>query len=95
MTKFVTKLHKYLHDRGLKHRYFADLIGISTSSLHHILTGRYLPNIRVAILIEQKTRNSVTVYDWLNENKNVNETKDKDQDCIKDKQADQSELGII
>jgi predicted transcriptional regulator len=88
MKKFVTKLHRYLHDRGLKHRYFADKIEISTSSLHHILTGRYLPSIPVASRIQQQTRNSVTIEDWLDEYKDIDEAKDKHQDSLEDKQAD-------
>jgi hypothetical protein len=42
----------------------------------------------VASRIQQQTRNSVTIEDWLDEYKDIDEAKDKHQDSLEDKQAD-------
>lgn len=62
-----------------KQRGVADKIGISTSTLHDILRKGQLPSLKIAYEIEQYTRGSVTVYDWLDQTpeKEKNATKVK------------------
>lgn len=73
----MTKLQKYLNDRGIKHRYFAELIGVSNATLHNILKSKHLPNIPTAIEIEKKTRGFVTIYDWFEDYQKIHGIKTK------------------
>lgn len=70
----TTKLQRYLDAKGIKHKWFADRIGISTATLHHILKGHHLPTLVVAVDIENLTHNAITVHDWYNEYQIAKET---------------------
>ncbi len=61
----TTKLKDYLKKQHITHRGFALDVGISTSTMHALLNGKHLPNIRDAIAIEKRTRGYVRVQDWL------------------------------
>ncbi len=58
-------LQRYLDSHGIKHRFFAEKIGISTSTLHCLLKKRNLPSLKLAYEIEKETNSLVTLYDWV------------------------------
>ncbi len=58
-------LRQYLDSTGIKHRFFAQKMGISTSTLHALLKKRSLPSMKLAYDIEIQTSKAVTLYDWL------------------------------
>ena len=60
-------LQQYLDSHGIKHRFFAQKIGISTSTLHCLLKKRNMPSLKLAYDIEVQTSKAVTLYDWLTE----------------------------
>jgi DNA-binding XRE family transcriptional regulator len=76
----TTKLKEYLRKSHITHRGFASDVGISTSTMHALLNGKHLPNIRDAVAIEKRTRGYVRVQDWLD-----------DKYAIKDKNEDQKQ----
>lgn len=78
----TTKLKEYLRKAHITHRGFASDVGISTATMHALLNGKHLPNIRDAVAIEKRTRGYVRVQDWLDEKYGV---KDKNNDHKKPK----------
>jgi|HubBroStandDraft_4_1064222.scaffolds.fasta_scaffold2022727_1 hypothetical protein len=60
-------LQSYLESRGIKHRFFADKVGISTSTLHSFLKRGNMPSMRLAYEIEKETGGLVSLYDWLSD----------------------------
>ena len=81
----TTKLKEYLKKKHVTHRGFATDVGISTSTMHAILNGKHLPNIRDAVAIEKSTRGYVRVQDWLDKKYSVKDKKDdKKKTCDKE-----------
>lgn len=62
-----TKLKKYLKQRGISQRWFANAIGTTPAHLGLLLKGHHLPGLRLAHEIEKQTGGMVTMYDWLKE----------------------------
>lgn len=58
-------LQGYLDSQGIKHRFFAEKVGISTSTLHGIIKRKNLPSLKLAYEIEKETHGLVTLYDWI------------------------------
>lgn len=50
-----------------KQRGVAEKLKISTSTLHDILRKGQMPSLRLAYDIEQYTKGSITVYDWIDQ----------------------------
>jgi len=65
-----------LKKQHITHRGFASDVGISTSTMHALLNGKHLPNIRDAIAIEKRTRGYVRVQDWLDKKYGIKDKKD-------------------
>lgn len=50
-----------------KQRGVAEKLSISTSTLHDILKKGQMPSLKLAYQIEQYTKGSITVYDWIDQ----------------------------
>jgi transcriptional regulator with XRE-family HTH domain len=74
----VNKFAEWIKSNDKKQRGVAEKLGISTSTLHGILRDGQMPNLRLAYEIEQYTKGAITVYDWIDqliqENNTVNKT---------------------
>lgn len=72
--KVVNKFADWMKSNDKKQRAVAEKLGISQSSLHDILRKDQLPSLKVAYEIEKYTRGSVTVYDWIDQRDNNQDT---------------------
>jgi DNA-binding XRE family transcriptional regulator len=81
--KTMQKLREYLKKRHMKQKGFAQEVGISTATLHHLLKGNNLPSIATAIAIEEKTQKFISVYDWVKSKKADKDIKEQDQEGTK------------
>ena len=68
----MNRFAEWVERKGIKQRFIADKLGISTSTLHGILRADHLPNLRTAYDIETFTRGEITVYDWLDQTNDAN-----------------------
>lgn len=55
--------------KGIKQRHIASKIDISTASLHEILRCNRIPSLKVAYEIEKFTQGDITLYDWIDNEK--------------------------
>lgn len=67
----MNKFADWMKANEKNQRGVAAKLGISTSSLHDILRKNQTPNLKVAYKIEIYTKGSITLYDWIDEKKNV------------------------
>jgi hypothetical protein len=65
----MKKLNEYLDTRGIKHWVFAELIGCGKATMHKILKKKHIPQLLLAIRIEEETGGYVNVYDWSKDSK--------------------------
>ena len=61
----MNKLSKYLEDNGIMHKFFAKKIGVSTTTLSHILKNIRMPTLKTAIRIREETKEKISVDDWV------------------------------
>ncbi len=90
----TTKLKEYLKKAHITHRGFASDVGISTSTMHALLNGKHLPNLRDAVAIEKRTRGYVRVQDWLDDKYRVKNKNSDHQDRSDKKVAKRPELTV-
>ncbi len=57
-------LREYIESSGFKNCFFAKEIGVQPNTLSRILTGEYVPSLKIAIEIEKYTKGKISVYDW-------------------------------
>lgn len=60
------KLREYLDLHGIKYKRFAELLGVSQTSIHNIFNGRP-PSLNIAVRIEMATYGHVTCKDLCRE----------------------------
>ncbi len=65
----MNKFAEWMKNNEKKQAAVADKLDISPSSLHDILKKGQMPSLKVAYKIEQYTKGSITVYDWLDQPK--------------------------
>lgn len=68
----MNKFAEWMKSNDKKQRGVAEKLDISTSTLHDILRKGQMPSLKLAYAIEQYTKGAVTVYDWIDEAKQVN-----------------------
>jgi transcriptional regulator with XRE-family HTH domain len=64
-SKKTMTLAEYLKKNGTLKKYFAEQIGVKDNQLSRWLTGRSIPCLETAIMIEDVTKGQVTCRDWL------------------------------
>lgn len=70
----MNKFAEWMKNNDKKQRGVAEKVGISTSSLHDILKKNQTPSLMVAYEIEKYTHGVVTVYDWIDQQSEKNQT---------------------
>lgn len=72
----MNKFAEWMQSNDKKQRGVAEKLGISTSTLHDILRKGQMPSLKLAYEIEQYTKGSITLYDWVDaptqENSTIN-----------------------
>lgn len=63
----MNKFAEWMKCNDKKQRGVAEKLKISTSTLHDILRKGQMPSLRLAYDIEQYTKGSITVYDWIDQ----------------------------
>ena len=63
----VNKFAEWMKSNDKKQRGVAEKLGISTSTLHDILRKGQMPSLKLAYEIEQYTKGAITVYDWIDQ----------------------------
>lgn len=81
----MNKFAEWMKNNDKKQRGVAEKLGISTSTLHDILRKNQMPSLVVAYDIEKYTHGTVTVYDWLDQRQQKNNTVAKPKADNKDK----------
>jgi len=84
----VNKFAEWMKNNDKKQRGVAQKLGISTSTLHDIIRKDQLPNLKVAYEIEKYTRGVVTLYDWVDQGNEENDTVTKTEIKSKRKKID-------
>lgn len=67
----VNKFAEWMKSNDKKQRGVAEKLGISTSTLHEILRKGQMPSLKLAYEIEQYTKGAITVYDWVDQQDDV------------------------
>jgi DNA-binding XRE family transcriptional regulator len=70
----VNKFADWMKSNDKKQRGVAEKLHISTSTLHDILRKGQLPSLKLAYEIEKYTKGAVTVYDWIDQEQEVQYT---------------------
>lgn len=65
----MNKFANWMESNDKKQRRVAEKLDISTSTLHDILRKGQLPSLRLAYEIEKYTNGAITLYDWIDEDK--------------------------
>lgn len=65
----MKKLNEYLDTRGIKNFVFAEKVGCGRATMHKILKKNHIPQLCLAIRIEEETGGYVSVYDWIKDTK--------------------------
>jgi len=73
----VNKFAEWMKSNDKKQRGVAEKLSISTSTLHDILRKGQLPSLKLAYEIEKYTKGAVTVYDWIDEQDDIQKTVNK------------------
>lgn len=64
MIEKKNKLQIFLETNEIPQRDFAKMVNISTSQLNKLLKQGKAPSLKVALKIQEKTLNKVSVHDW-------------------------------
>lgn len=67
------KLCEFLNENGMKPSHFCNKVGISSTTLHNLLSGQTMPSLRTAIAIYNFTDKKVKYEDMLVEGHNTQE----------------------
>jgi hypothetical protein len=73
----MNKFSDWVKKKGVKQKFLAGKLRISTSSLHQILRLGQLPSLKLAYNIETITEGDITLYDWIDEMQVIAKEKDK------------------
>ena len=73
----MNKFAEWMKSNDKKQRGVAEKLSISTSTLHDILRKGQLPSLKLAYEIEKYTKGAVTVYDWIDEQDDIQKTVNK------------------
>lgn len=60
----MDKLAAYLEEHDVSRREFAEKIGVTEGMVGHYLSGRRVPHLKRAFLIEQVTKGAVPAKEW-------------------------------
>lgn len=63
----MKKFKNWFKSSGMKHRWLAEKLEISTSTLHLLIHSKKIPNLKLAYKIEKHTEGDITLYDWVDE----------------------------
>jgi transcriptional regulator with XRE-family HTH domain len=70
----VNKFATWMKSHDKKQRGVAEKLGISTSTLHDILRKDQMPSLKLAYEIEKYTKGAITLYDWIDQLMQENNT---------------------
>ncbi len=73
------KLCEFLNEKGMKPSHFCNKVGISTTTLHNLLSGETMPSLPTAIAIFRFTHGEVAYEDMLSDSYNAEEIHHRDR----------------